>query len=400
MQFSPLKAHASLLYPRDTQIEELGRVFYISSRLIANDIETIEIPFETNIYSRREGSIIVRLLPSFPRRRPEVFVLSSSSAERTTTSSPRERRGRQRIAENNDNKEEERIEFAWGEPHIRLVTVVSDIWASLGCVESPRKKAFRQREEENRALNTRLELHSDRNSMDRLGFAFYGQSGTSTEREQGGSRIVSPVRRAEGDDYSLGLGGLALDDDDNDKDPGLRETDSPNVPEIPFDRVESFVRSMSKDAVVAALSSRAEFDRILGDGLGEFGRAEEKRQRVIDIAKKNTDLAAEVKTLKQQVAIQRSEYDEKMAEFRRKHARQENARAGFGPESLIQQLYMSIDESNRRVSLLVERWKRREISNDVFVREYIEHKSVSHARAMKYQWAKESIPIPIQSNMH
>eukprot|EP00204_Picochlorum_oklahomense_P002378 CAMPEP_0118800976 /NCGR_PEP_ID=MMETSP1161-20130426/2688_1 /TAXON_ID=249345 /ORGANISM="Picochlorum oklahomensis, Strain CCMP2329" /LENGTH=400 /DNA_ID=CAMNT_0006728855 /DNA_START=650 /DNA_END=1852 /DNA_ORIENTATION=- len=400
MQFSPLKAHASLLYPRDTQIEELGRVFYISSRLIANDIETIEIPFETNISTRREGSIIVRLLPSFPRRRPDVFVLSSSSAERTTTSSPRERRGRQRIAENNDNKEEERIEFAWGEPHIRLVTVVSDIWASLGCVESPRKKAFRQREEENRALNTRLELHSDRNSMDRLGFAFYGQSGTSTEREQGGSRIVSPVRRAQGEDYSLGLGGLALDDDDNDKDPGLRETDSLNVPEIPFDRVESFVRSMSKDAVVAALSSQAEFDRILGDGLGEFGRAEEKRQRVIDIARKNTVLAADVKTLKQQVAIQRSEYDEKMAEFRRKHARQENARAGFGPESLIQQLYMSIDESNRRVSLLVERWKRREISNDVFVREYIEHKSVSHARAMKYQWAKESIPIPIQSNMH
>ena len=375
-------------------------MFYISSRLIANDIETIEIPFETNTYSRREGSIIVRLLPSFPRKRPDVFVLFSS-VDRTTTRPTKEteRRGRGSLVlqdhtvPRQEIKEEERIEFAWGEPHIRLVTVVSDIWASLGCVESPRKKAFRQREEENRALN-RLELHSDRYSMDRLGFAFYGQSGAST---QGGSRIVSPVRRAQGED-SLGLGRLALDDDDDDPPPCGE--DSPVLPEIPFGRVESFVRSMSKDAVVAALSSRAEFDRILGEGLGEFGRAEEIRQRVIDIARKNIELATEVRTLKQQVAIQRSEYDEKMAEFRKRHARQENARAGFGPESLIQQLYMSIDESNRKVSLLVERWKRREISNDVFVREYIEHMSVSHARAMKYQWAKESIPIPIQSNMH
>ncbi len=355
-------------------------MFYISSRLIANDIETIEIPFETTVCSRGHGSIIVRLLPAFPRTRPNVFVLFSSERRRDSTEGDQESR----------LPGEECLDFAWGEPHVRLVTVVSDIWASRGCVDSPRKKALRQREEENR-----FALHSDRYTMDRLGFAFYGRHGANSE---GGSRIVSPVRRpSEGD--SLGLGQLALDDDADT--PALHERldDDSGVPEISFDRVESFVRSMSKDAVVAALSNRAAFEHLLLEGLGEYGRAEEKRQRVIDLARKNTDLATEVKTLKQQVAIQRSEYDEKMTDFRKKHARQENARAGFGPESLMQQLHTSIEESSRKVSLLVERWRRCDISNDVFVREYIEHQCMAHARSMKYRWAKESIPIPIQSKM-
>lgn len=88
----------------------------------------------------------------------------------------------------------------------------------------------------------------------------------------------------------------------------------------------------------------------------------------------------------------------KLAEFREKNARQEKAREMFAPEVLIKKLDTSAKEYEAKSLNIAEMWKKKAISNDAFIKEYVDTKAKAYASRKKHGWAVSSIPIPRRSS--
>lgn len=367
MHFSPLKANAPLLLTRDQQINELRSV-YDCSRVIAGDIDSVEVPFES---SKGSGSILLSLPIGFPRLAPEVSILwdgagtnSGASTRSPTTRSP------------------VRTDFQWGQPGVRLISIVSNLWHRLGCVESPRKAAFRTCSPElTQATATRLtgEFSPRQLPMSptaRLSFVVGDNDICSIN--------VSPTRNRRAVRESV------------------HEQEEQRPPCVPLSWVQKYVATLNYEEVESAVQNSSHFERILS-GIGVAGgglvglqrswQASDLRQKNIQLAKDIVKKSTERQNLKQQLAILESEYNERVQQYSKLHRRQENARSGFAPETLVGNLGQSAKEFEQRAEKALMEWQRNSINASDFVEQYFSARANYHARSTKYKLALESIPI-------
>lgn len=375
-------------------MKELSSLYGFSSRLIADGIETIEIPFES---SRRDGtighivervksehgicvarpvagSIVLRLrCDTFPSTRPDICITLLDSRGGFHVMSDRDLQRYGVLGET--------YEHVWGDPTVRLATVVSNVWYTLGCVESPRKQALR----ETCCLvdDVRTGMHDERNkTKNRLNVVFEkSRTMYSTLSTNSRNSEYSGLE----DDVQL-LDGMTLDDNS-----------LPPQPErISRGEVEAFVNTLSEEDMVDALSDV----RRLGPKLAGMveSRLSAVLQQNVAIAETNVQMAEELNGLKNQIAILKSEYEMKIAEFREKNARQEKARELFAPEVLIAQLDSSANEYAAKSMKIAEAWKKGKMSNDTFVKDYVDTRAKSYACRKKHGWAVASIPIPRKSS--
>ncbi len=378
-------------------MKELSSLFGFSSRVISNGVETIEIPFES---SRRDGlvgyivdriknehgiciakpvvgSIGIRLAcETFPSSRPDIWVRLVDSG------------GGFHVMRDGDLQRYgvlgDTYEYVWGDPTVRLASVVSNVWYSLGCVESPRKQALR----ETCCLVDNGSVHDDgggdfknatkNKNKNRLNVMFEKTCRTMVNTLSLNSR--------NSDQYS------GLDDDDD-----VHVDDCMVRPEsFSYAEVEAFVNSLSEEEMVRALSDVSSSEGTLRAKLMSMveSRLSPMLQQNVAMAEANVQMVEELNGLKTQIAILKSEYEVKIAEFREKNARQEKARELFAPEVLIAQLDSSAKDYEAKSLKIVEAWKRGDISNDVFVKEYVDTRAKAYACRKKHSWAVASIPIP------
>eukprot|EP00890_Picochlorum_soloecismus_P000209 jgi/Picsp_1/1189/NSC_04670-R1_hypothetical protein COCSUDRAFT_67088 [Coccomyxa subellipsoidea C-169] len=379
MHFSPLKANAPLLLTRDQQINELRSV-YDCSRVIAGDIDSVEVPFES---SKGSGSILLSLPLGFPRLAPEVSILwdeagfrSGASVCSPTTRSP------------------VRTDFQWGQPGVRLVSIVSNLWHRLGCVESPRKAAFRTCSPElTQATVTRL---TPGDTPTRIG-------SDSPPRPL----KMSPTGRLSfvvGDNDICAINVSPTRNHRAGQESGQEEEQRP--PGVPLSWVQKYVATLNDEEVESAVQNSSHFERILS-GIGVAGgglvglqrswQASDLRQKNIQLAKDNVKKSTERQNLKQQLAILESEYNERVKQYSKLHRRQENARSGFAPETLVGNLGRSAKEFEQRAEQALKEWQRNSINASDFVGQYFSARANYHARSNKYKLALESIPISMPS---
>jgi len=366
---------------RDQQINELRSV-YDCSRVIAGDIDSVEVPFES---SKGSGSILLSLPLGFPRLAPEVSILwdqaglsSGASTRSPTTRSP------------------VRTDFQWGQPGVRLISIVSNVWHRLGCVESPRKAAYRTCSPElTQATVTRL---TPGDTPTRIGSESSPRPSTMSPTGRlsfvvGDNDIcsinVSPTRNRTGQDNVQGQ--------------------EQRPPCVPLSWVQKYVATLSDEEVESAVQNSSHFERILS-GIGVAGgglvglqrswQASDLRQKNIQLAKDNVKKSAEHQNLKQQLAILESEYNERVKQYSKLHRRQENARSGFAPETLVGNLGRSAKDFEQRSEKALMEWQRNSINTSDFVEQYFSSRANYHARSIKYKLALESIPIsmPIHNN--
>lgn len=366
---------------RDQQINELRSV-YDCSRVIAGDIDSVEVPFES---SKGSGSILLSLPPGFPRLAPEVSILwdgpgpsSGASTRSPTTRSP------------------VRTDFQWGQPGVRLVSIVSNLWHRLGCVESPRKAAFRTCSPElTQATATRL---TPGDSPTRIGSEFSPRQLPMSPTARlsfvvGDNDIcsinVSPTRNHRAVQESV------------------HEQVEQRPPCVPLSWVQKYVATLNDEEVESAVQNSSHFERILS-GIGVAGgglvglqrswQASDLRQKNIQLAKDNVKKSTERQNLKQQLAILESEYNERVQQYSKLHRRQENARTGFAPETLVGNLGQSAKEFEQRAEKALMEWRRDNINASDFVQQYFSARANYHARSTKYKLALESIPISMPLN--
>ena len=378
----------------DGQVKELSSLYVFSSRLITNGVETIEIPFES---SRRDGmlsyimdrikdehgvvisrpgtgSIVIRLkCDTFPASRPEfcMTLLDSLGGFHVLRDEDLQRYGI--LGETYDH--------VWGDPTVRLATIVSNLWYTLGCVESPRKQALREM-----CCLVDDAVHQEQDGgrkKNRLNVVF------ETCRSMYSTLSMNSKRSDYSDDVSL-----------------RQELDDFPLPEKPpgkieYADVEQFVNSLSEDDVLDAMLDSQRLEQMVSSpalcALVD-SRLSASKAHHVDLAEANVKKAEELHGLQKQIAVLKSEYDAKLVEFREKNARQEKARELFGPDILIKQLASSAHEYENKSIKILDMWKKRGMSNDAFVKEFVDTKAKAYACRQKHAWAVTSIPIPRRSS--
>lgn len=382
----------------DGQVKELSSLYAFSSRLIADGVETIEIPFESTrgrdgrmgkimdrimddhgvvLSSHAMGSIVIRLnCDSFPASGPDICMTLADS------------RGEYVVLSDKDLQRYgilgETYEHVWGDPTVRLATIVSNLWYSLGCVESPRKRALRETcclvDDIRAAIHTRTPEDAKNTRLNGVFGTFRLFGHATTHADNSTSSIEDAMQSLDIDRFSF-----------------------PDKPDpIEYSDVEAFVHSLSDEDVTDALLDAGRLEELLSSptlsSLVE-SRVSELRKRTIMLAEENVDNAALVDSLKTQIAILKSEYNVKLAECMKKHAQQEKAREFISPEILIQQLASSADECDKKSTQILEKWKQNPSqSNDGFLREYVDTRAMAYAYRKKHAWAVASIPIPRSSS--
>lgn len=392
----------------DEQVKELSGLFAFSSRLIVDGVETIEIPFESSrggtishilnqiknehgivIAEPVTGSIVIRLqCNSFPASQPDICMTLLGSRGGHVLSD----RDLQRYGILAD-----KYEYVWGDPTVRLATIISNLWYSLGCVESPRKKEMREtcclvddlRAAMHACTTSPVDNRSKKNSGKNRLNVMFEKCRAMYSTLSNNSRMSESDCCGEEDDL---LNGLQLDDGP------CMHISKPR--EIDYSDVEEYVKSLTEDDIVEALVDPDRLEQMASSPRLStllVSRLAAVKEQNVNIAEQNIKTATELESLKKQIAILKSEYELKLAEFRAKNARQEKAREVFAPEVLIDKLCSSARETEKQSTHILERWKQNKISNDRFVKEYVDSRAKLYAYKKKHAWAVASIPIPRKS---
>lgn len=317
-------------------------------RTIVEDIDAIEIPFRS---TKGEGVIVLNLTPRFPREEPVASVVWKESEP---TQSP------------------VKTDFDWGKPNVRLVTVASNIWYRLGCVDSPRKASHRtvspQRSPQQSARAMADHQDSLLGDQDILS-VLPPNSGNRRNRDDG---VRSPVRAFQ-------------------------------RPTINLEWVEEFVSTLSDQDVEEAVTSSSKFERILSDigiATGHLNRlrqswqASSVREANIELARENARIAGELQNLNNQLAILRTENESKLRDYGTKNQQMESCRSGLGPENFIKQLNESVDHFKKKGEAEARSLRSSKAPTDSQFKQYCGTLTSYKIREKKLKWAREDIPLP------
>ena len=378
------------------------------------EYERIEVPFQSSgdndVYGR--GSIVVEVpVESFPEVGPRVSVVTYT-------------RGGQRLVHSQERLEKDGVlrRVVWGQPNVRLATIVSGLWYGLGCMDSPRKMALRKGLHQGSASPSRVrarlpmafererEVYSKDGSIERGRYQqfddaeFLAMLGVVEELD-GLDLTSSPAASAT-------ASGRIQTNNNNDMSLSVAMERSIEFGEV-LQRIEQHGQYIDPNLVVDSVSLPSEYTNSsisnnnnkglvesLVNDVGFLGplherlQAKQARHAVEHARNKNDALVSDIDSLRKHVAILKVEYNSKLGEYREKNAKQERLRSVFAPEVLVARLQASAVEASERSARVLEDWKSGVLSHDKFAKEYVDVRAEYYARSLKATSAVQSIPMP------